>query len=122
MPTYTAEFHTDAEWALLDIKAPTPDKALAKARSIDPDTLDFEAYGELLPVNYITIRNKDCNDLAEWQSDDLRLQKAAPDMLEALELCEDVLSDLARSDDGTPSVSALNMARAAIAKAKGGAS
>ena len=31
MPTYSAEFHTDAEWALLDIKATTPEKALAKA-------------------------------------------------------------------------------------------
>ena len=72
-------------------------------------------------MNYITIRDKSCNDLAEWQSDNLRLEKAAPDMLEALELCEEVLSDLARSDDGTPSVSALNMARAAITKAKGGA-
>jgi len=36
-------------------------------------------------------------------------------------LCEDVLSELARLDDGTPSISALNLARAAIAKAKGGA-
>jgi hypothetical protein len=46
---------------------------------------------------------------------------AAQDMFAALELCEDVLSDLARLDDGTPSVSALNAARTAIAKAKGGA-
>jgi hypothetical protein len=46
-----------------------------------------------------------------------RLMAAAPEMLEALQLCEDVLADLARLDDGTPSVSALNMARAAIAKA-----
>ena len=45
---------------------------------------------------------------------------AAPEMFEALQLCEDVLSDLARLDDGTPSVSALNMARATIAQAKGG--
>src|SRR5580658_7284429 len=44
---------------------------------------------------------------------------AAPDMLEALEVCEDVLSNLARLDDGTPSVRALNLARAAIARARG---
>jgi transcription initiation factor IIE alpha subunit len=43
-----------------------------------------------------------------------RLIAAAPDLLEALELCEDVL---ARLDDGTPSISALHAARAAIAKA-----
>jgi hypothetical protein len=47
---------------------------------------------------------------------------AAMEMLEALRLCEDVLSELARLDDGTPSVSALNAARAAIAKAEGGPS
>jgi hypothetical protein len=48
-----------------------------------------------------------------------RLCDAARDMLEALKLCEDVLNELARLDDGTPSVSALLMARAAIAKAEG---
>jgi hypothetical protein len=48
-------------------------------------------------------------------------ETAAPQLHEALELCEDVLSDLARLDDGTPSISALNLARAALTKAKGGA-
>jgi hypothetical protein len=50
---------------------------------------------------------------------DRSLCDAAADMLQVLELCEEVLSDLARVDDGSPSVSALNMTRAAIAKAKG---
>ena len=45
---------------------------------------------------------------------------AAPEMLEALQLCEEALSDLARLDDGTPSISALHMARDAIARATGG--
>lgn len=49
-----------------------------------------------------------------------QLIAAAPEMLAALQLCEDVLSDLARLDDGTPSISALHMARDAIAKAEGG--
>jgi hypothetical protein len=49
-----------------------------------------------------------------------RLCDAASAMLDALRLCEDVLSELSRLDDGTPSVSALNMARAAIAEATGG--
>jgi hypothetical protein len=35
----------------------------------------------------------------------------------ALELCVDCLSELSRLDDGTPSVSALQMARDALAKA-----
>jgi hypothetical protein len=72
MPTYTAEFHTDAEWALLEIKAATPEKALKKARAIEPDDLNFEYYGDRHPVNYITIRDADSNDLTEWQDDDLR--------------------------------------------------
>lgn len=46
-----------------------------------------------------------------------RAEIAAQEMLEALRLCEEVLCDLARLDDGTPSVSALHMARTAIAKA-----
>jgi len=45
---------------------------------------------------------------------------AAPEMFDALELCEEVLSELARLDDGTPSISALHMAREALANAKGG--
>jgi hypothetical protein len=53
---------------------------------------------------------------------DAHLIAAAPKMLEALHLCEDVLADLARLDDGTPSISALNMARTAIAEAAGAVS
>ena len=48
------------------------------------------------------------------------LISAATEMFDALELCEEVLAWCARLDDGTPSVSALNMARDALAKAKGG--
>ncbi len=48
-----------------------------------------------------------------------RLIAAAPEMLEALRLCEDALSELARTDDGTPSISALLMIRAIIAKTRG---
>jgi len=47
---------------------------------------------------------------------------AAPKMIEALHLCEDVLSELARLDDGTPSVGALKLIRTAIAEATGAVS
>src|ERR1700679_4257089 len=60
-------------------------------------------------------------DYTEQEKANARLITAAPELVEALELCEDVLSELARLDDGTPSISALNAARKAIAKAKGGA-
>jgi len=56
--------------------------------------------------------------LAEQSRANAALLVAAPELLEALELCVDVLGELARLDDGTPSVSALNMARAALAKAR----
>jgi hypothetical protein len=49
-----------------------------------------------------------------------RLIAASPDMVEALELCGGVLAELSRLDDRTPSVSTLNFARTAIAKATGG--
>jgi hypothetical protein len=45
---------------------------------------------------------------------------AAPDLLHAAELAADALNDLARSDDGTCSISALHSLRAAIARATGG--
>lgn len=85
MPTYTAEFHTDAEWASLEIKAPTPETALAKARALDFETLIFERYEDVHPVNCINVRDADYNNLAEWQDDELRLRLASPALLEAAE-------------------------------------
>jgi len=49
----------------------------------------------------------------------LCLASERADMLSALKLCEDVLSDLVRLDDGTPSISALNLVRAVLGKTKG---
>ena len=40
------------------------------------------------------------------------------EMVAALELCADALSELARLDDGTPSISALHLARTALDKVK----
>jgi hypothetical protein len=112
MPTYTAEFFTDAEYATRAFKARSPRDALKQARAF------FERYDDSHPVNEIALRDADGNQVALWQDDEQRLRLAAGDMLEALKLCADCLADLARLDDGTPSVSALNQARAAIARAK----
>jgi hypothetical protein len=84
MPSYTAEFHTDAGWAMLEIKAPTPQEALTKACAVEHHTLDFQPYDDWQPVNYITIRDADHNDLAEWQDNQLRLEKTAAGLLNAL--------------------------------------
>ncbi len=121
MPTYTAEFRTDADYATHAFTARSPQDALKKARAFcdeHTEELIFERYDGGHPVNDIAVRDANGNQLALWQDDELRLRLAAGDMLEALELCVDCLADLARLDDGTPSISALNQARAAIARAK----
>jgi hypothetical protein len=122
MKTYTAYFFTDANYASYDLAAETPEQALAAARALDEaddGSLYFTTYDDAPPVNQIEILDED-GEVAEWLDDDLRLRLAAGDLLAALELCVDCLGDLARLDDGTPSISALNQSRAAIAKAKGG--
>jgi len=121
MPTYTAEFRTDADYATRAFKARSPRDALKKARAFydeRAEELMFESYDGGHPVNEIAVRDADGGAVALWQDDDLRVRLAAGDMLEALELCVDCLADLARLDDGTPSISALDRARAAIARAK----
>lgn len=121
MPTYTAEFRTDADYATHDFSARSPQEALKKARAFSderPEDQIFESYDGAHPVNEITVRDIKGHEVALWQDDELRLRLAAADMLEALELCVDCLTDLARLDDGTPSISALTQARAAIARAK----
>jgi hypothetical protein len=47
-----------------------------------------------------------------------RLMALAPEMFEALELCEAALADQSRLDDGTCSTSALVVAREVLAKAR----
>jgi hypothetical protein len=47
-----------------------------------------------------------------------RLMALAPEMFDALEICEDALAELSRLDDGTCSTAALIAARAILAKAR----
>jgi hypothetical protein len=121
MTTYTAYFRTDADWASKTFKARTPREALADACAFFDEhdgELLFQEYDGGSPLNAIEVTGPEGDELAVWRDDDLRLRLASSDMLEALELCEEVLAELARLDDGTPSISALHLARAAIAKAK----
>jgi hypothetical protein len=127
MTTYTVILRSATRWAEETIRAKTPAAALTKARRAldsDPLSFDWEAYHsdgiELLEE--IVVSDEQGAELATWLSDDCLRHLAAEDMLAALELCEDALSDLARLDDGTCSISALHSARAAITKAKGIAS
>jgi len=121
MPTYTVDFRTDADYAIRKFTARSPQAALKKARAFYDDhteELMFQSYDGGHPVNEIAVRNADGREVALWQDDDLRLQHAAGDLFDALELCVYCLAELSRLDDGTPSVSALNQARAALAKAR----
>ena len=133
MKTYTVLFAEDVpHYGTAEIQAEDDAAALEAARTYDLSEVTNDAEWENSACKRIVwIEGPDGNTVAEDISlDDCFLRyggekdrllcEAAPEMLEALELCEDVLSELARSDDGTPSISALNMARAAIARANGG--
>jgi hypothetical protein len=121
--TYKVNFASDAEFASEHIDADTPKQALAMARKLyedDPSALWFKPYTGM-DVNEIIVHDAKGDECAVWYDDDMRLRLAAHDLLEAAERAEDALSELARLDDGTPSISALHALRKAIAKAKGGA-
>ena len=123
MPSYTAEFRTDVDFATRIFRARSPQDALKKARAFAAnqiDALSFEHYSGAHPVNEIAVSDAAGDEAALWQDEDLRLRLAAGDLFDALELCVDCLAELARLDDGTPSVSALAQARAAIARVKKG--
>jgi hypothetical protein len=119
MTTYTAYFRTDAESATRDFVATTPEQALKKARRFykaHADQLLFEPYDEIAPVNEIAIWSDQGDDLAVWLDDDLCLRLAAGELLEALKF---IVADI---EEGVRGKGAwLKTARAAIAKAKGGA-
>ena len=82
------------------------------------NALSFEHYSGADPINEIAVSDAAGDEAALWQDEDLR-RVSRPAIFDALELCVDCLSELARLDDGTPSVSALDRARAAIARVKG---
>ncbi len=115
MTTYTAYFRTDSETANHEIEADTPEQALSKAQELyanDPSELWFEPYDGGMPVNEIAIIDDDRDEVAVWLDNDLRLRLAASDLLEALELVAAGNTEIERLEA---------IAKAAVAKAKGGA-
>ena len=125
MTTYRAYFHTDADFATFEVKADTPEQALALARQLyddDPSDLMFEPYDGGMPVNEIAIHDADYNKLAVWYDDSLRVRLAAGDLLDALtDLVERDRAEAASCGFTDDEMSWLEDARRAIAKAKGGA-
>ncbi|HEY1757706.1 MAG TPA: hypothetical protein VGG72_20205 [Bryobacteraceae bacterium] len=133
MKTYSVLFAEDVpHYGTAEIKARNASAALkaAKAYDLSEVTLDPEWENSVCKrIVYIEDPHGntvycdvplDDYDLRSGGERERRLCDAAADMLRVLELCEDVLSELSRLDDGTPSVSALNAAREVIAKARGG--
>ena len=124
MTKYLAIIRTATACADRLIDAANADEALARAQQLARTgwrNLNFVPYRNRPCIERIEIRAPGGKLAGEWTDRDVPLREAASDMLAALELCEDVLSELARLDDGTPSISALDAARAAIAKAREGA-
>jgi hypothetical protein len=117
MKTYIAHFRTDADFATREFKARTPHQALALACEFfdnDPLDLTFASYDGVMPVNEIVIKDADGNERAAWRDDDMRLRRAAPELLEAAEA---VVACWERGD----LAAAVRDLEAAIARAKGGA-
>jgi hypothetical protein len=132
MKTYSVLFAEDVpHYGAVEIKARNPAAALKAAKAYDLSQVTTDpVWDNSVSKRIVYIEDADGNMLhCDVPLDDYhlrhggeaerRLCDAAAEMLRVLELCEDVLSDLARLDDGTPSVSELNAARAVIAKAKG---
>jgi hypothetical protein len=119
MKTYTAYFRADAEFVSFDFDAETPEQALALARETyedEPSELWFAPDGGM-DVNEILVYDANGKAVAAvWYDDKICLRGAARDLLDALEAMID--RDDAESVFATP---VLNQARAAVAKAKGGA-
>jgi len=118
MKTYRVYFRSDLQWGREDIEAETPAQALERARALaesDPDiVLDQYFEASDCPINEIEVCDDEHDELAVWHDDHLRLELAAPDLLDAAEL---VVARWERGD----LAGAVRQLHAAIAKAKGGA-
>jgi hypothetical protein len=118
MTIYNAHFRTDSQFAIVQIEAETPEKALAKAQAIVADEFDiltFRNYDGAFPVNEIAICHEDdCDELAVWYDEDLHVRLAASDLLSAARLV------IARWESGDLA-EAMRELSAAVAKAEGGA-
>jgi hypothetical protein len=68
--------------------------------------------------SYVTVADPNCSDDLDEREANANLIAAAPQIFDALELCEAALAELSRLDDGTCSTSALIAAREALAKAR----
>jgi len=95
MTEYNAHYRTDAEYGVYHFEADSPEHALQLARELyddNPFAIEFDAYDGPLPVEEIEISGDEGDQLAVWQSDDMRLRLAARQLLEALEAARAALN------------------------------
>ena len=118
MPTYTADFRTDADYATRRFKARSPQDALKKARAFydgRTEELMFQSYDGGNPVVEISVHDEHGHEVALWQDDDLRIRLAAHDLLDAGELALRELRGFYSDGDSE----AVRVLVAAITRAKG---
>jgi len=111
---------TVPHYTVFDVEAESIAEALAKARSQSEDEYGEPCDGAGYDWDEFEITSDNADECIRNLEPALLVEIAAPELLEAAILAEDVLSELARLDDGTPSISALNLLRNAIKKASGG--
>ena len=111
-----------------DIEAPTFKQALKKARALydqDPLDIDWCNYDPFYkPLEAIAIIDSNDNPVCGWQSDDLLLQLAAGDLLDALQLAVQALNTAPRFPVPhllSDSYRIAAICDRALARAKGGA-
>ena len=89
MPTYTAQFCNQAQFATYDFEADSPEQALQLARELweqNPGAIEFASYDMTWPLEEIEIFGPNSEpQLAVWQNEDLFLRLAARELLQALE-------------------------------------
>jgi hypothetical protein len=84
MTTYRAEFFTAADYASRNFEAGTPEDALRLARQFYDNNCgepDFCSHDDNAGLDQIQIWDNKRGTLASWESDDYRLNKAAPELL-----------------------------------------
>lgn len=125
MKTYNVKFEYDFCYAEVEIPAKSVKDALATARDMHENDefgeliIDANYYDEAGDLQSIVVYNEDKPETIFYEPHVL-LEMAAQELLKAAVLAEDALSELARLDDGTCSISALNALRAAIKSATKG--
>jgi hypothetical protein len=128
MTTYQVYFRSDLQWGRHDFDAETPEQALALAQRFAEekwDVLDLDYYEACdCPINDIEVCDAEHNLLAVWLDDDMRLRRAARDLLDALEQAVQALNTAPRfavRHLDTDSYKIAAVCDRAIARAKGGA-